>query len=204
MPGQRAPEDARRSQILRAAEDIASTRGLSGLTVRLVAARARLSTGLVFFHFSTKERLVDALLDHVLETTTVLHMTKEVAAIESPGDRLRALLAYEMKRLSREPRRIRLFFDFWARGLTHRGIKRKMQTELDRYRAAFRPMVEEVLTAEPERFARVTVEGLAAVAVSFIKGCAVQSMIDPNFRINEFLAAADSMFGDLAPANWPG
>lgn len=201
MPGQKASEEERRAQILRAAFDVASRRGLTGLTVRLVAAKAGLSTGLVLFHFKTKEHLIDALLDYVLETTTVLHVTADIARIPAPLDRLLALLAREMNRLSSEPRRIRLFFDFWARGFTHPRIRAKMQAELDRYREAFRPMTEGVLASEPERFADVSPEGLAAVAVSFIKGCAVQSMIDPkNFDIDEFLVAAQGLIGQLAPA----
>jgi len=59
-------------------------------------------------------------------------------------------------------------------------------------------MVQEVLVAEPDRFAHVTADGLAAVAVSFIKGCAVQSMIDPDhFDIGDFLAAAEALVGQL-------
>lgn len=201
MPGQKAPENSRRKQILRGAYDVASRKGLAALTVRQVAERADLSTGLVLFHFKTKEQLVTALLDYVLETTTVLHLTDEIASLPSPLDRLLALLAQEMHRLSAEPRRIRLFFDFWARGFTHPPIRMRMQAELDRYREAFRPMATEVLAAEPDRFARVTAEGLAAVAVSFIKGCAVQSMIDPkNFDIEEFLIAAQGLMGQLAPS----
>lgn len=198
MPGRKASEETRRSQIIRAASDVASRRGLEALTVRLVATRAGLSTGLVLFHFKTKDQLVIALLDHVLATTTVLHVTEDIARIASPLDRLLALLSREMDRLSREPRRIRLFFDFWAMGFRDRRIRVKMQAELDRYREAFRPMAQEVLRAEPERFPRVTAEGLAAVAVSFIKGCAVQSMIDPdNVHIDEFLHATQGLFGKL-------
>lgn len=205
MPGQKASEEARRKQILRAAYDVASKKGLAGLTVRTVAARAELSTGLVIFHFQTKEHLLIELLDYVLATTTVLRLTEEIAAIESPLDRLLALLAREMHRLSSEPRRIKLFFDYWAKGFTHPLIRMKMQAELDRYREAFRPMAVDVLAAEPERFAHVTAEGLSAVAVSFIKGCAVQSMIDPkNFDIDEFLTAAQALMGQLAPATLSG
>jgi TetR/AcrR family transcriptional regulator, transcriptional repressor of bet genes len=201
MPGMKASEDARRKQILRAAFDVASRRGLAGLTLRLVASRAGLSTGLVLFHFKSKDQLVGALLDYVLETTTVLQLTEDIASIPVPLDRLLAVLVREMDRLSSEPRRIRMFFDFWALGFTHPAVRAKMQAELDRYREAIRPMAEEVLATEPERFANVTAEGLAAVAVSFIKGCAVQSMIDPrNFRIDEFLAAAQALIGQLAPA----
>jgi TetR/AcrR family transcriptional regulator, transcriptional repressor of bet genes len=197
MPGQKASEEARRLQILRAAYDVSTRRGLGGLTVRSVAVKARLSSGLVLFHFKTKEQLLIALLDYVLATTTVLHVTEDILRIVSPLDRLLALLQREMNRLSSEPKRIRLFFDFWAQGFRNSSIRSKMQSELVRYREAFRPMAEEVLQTETDRFAHVTAEGLAAVAVSFIKGCAVQSMIDPQFSIEEYLTAMQALLGEL-------
>jgi TetR/AcrR family transcriptional repressor of bet genes len=199
MPGRHASESVRHSQIIKAAYHVAASRGLDGLTVRRVAAKAGVSPGLVLFHFKKKDQLIMALLDWLLETTTVLHVSDEIARISSPLDRLLALLQQEMDRLSSEPQRIRLFFDFWARGIRHPGIRSKMWRELARYRDAFRPMAEEVLRAAPERFHGVTAEGLAAVAVSFIKGCAVQSMIDPRrFDISEYLAATNGLVGQLA------
>ena len=201
MPGQKAAEDTRRLQILRAAYDVGARRGLASLRVRDVAASAELSPGLVLFHFKTKEQLLVALLDYVLETTTVLQWSDEIDAIASPFERLMTLLGREMDRLSSEPRRIRLFFDFWGMGFANRRIRSRMQAELDRYRAAFRPIAEEVLAAEPERFAGVSAEGLAGVAVSFIKGCAVQSMIDPRgFHIDEFLSAVHGLVGQRGDA----
>lgn len=200
MPGQRASESARRAQIIGAAFAIASTEGLDALTVRRVAKSAGLSAGLVLFHFESKERLTIALLDYVLATTTVLHVTDDIRRIPSPLDRLIALLQVEMDRFAREPHRTRLFFDFWARGIENPSIGRKMRAELDRYREAFRPIAAEALAAEPERFGHVNPDGLAAVAVSFIKGCAVQSMMDPRrFDIGQHLAAARSLLGQLAP-----
>jgi len=75
MPGRKASEQTRRDQIIRAAYDIAARRGLHGLTVRQVAAKAGLSSGLVLFHFKSKDRLIIALLDWLLETTTVLRIS---------------------------------------------------------------------------------------------------------------------------------
>lgn len=198
MPGRRAAEVIRRDQILKAAYDVASRKGLEGLTVRLVASRARLSAGLVLFHFKSRDQLIVALLDWLLATTTILRVGPEIAGIVSPLDRLLALLRQEMDRLAAEPRRIRLFFEFWVLGGRHPEIAAKMRGELARYREAFRPMAQEVLVAEPDRFSEVTPDGLAAVAVSFIKGCAVQSMIDPKrFDIVEYLAAAEALLGAL-------
>src|SRR5512132_1510953 len=102
MPRRRAPGSVRRSQIIAAAYSIAAARGLDGLTVRRVAAKAGVSTGLVLFHFETKEHLVIALLDWLLETTTVLHVGDEIARIASPLERLVGLLRQEMDRLSSE------------------------------------------------------------------------------------------------------
>lgn len=199
MPGQKASEEERRDQILRAAFDIAARDGLGGLTVRGVALKARLSAGLILFHFKTKDQLIVALLDWVLATTTVLHITEDIAKIAAPLDRLMALLQREMDRLSSEPRRMRVFFEFWVMGFRNVAIRSRMRRELVRYRQAFRSIAGEVLRAEPERFAKVTADGLAAVAVSFIKGCAVQSMIDSDrFDIKEYLAATHGLVGQLA------
>ena len=199
MPGPKASEEDRREQILEAAFDVAARRGLQGLTIRKVATKAGLSSGLVLFHFKSKERLLMALLDRLLETTTVLHLGPEIVRISSPLERLVELLRQEMNRLAQEPRRIRVFFEFWMVGLKHHDIRTKMRRELDRYREAFRPMAEAVLAAEPERFTGVTPEGLAAVSVSFIKGCAVQAMIDPeHFEIAQHLAATEGLLAQLA------
>ncbi len=141
-----------------------------------------------------------ALLDWLLETTTGCSCQR--------GDRAAFLLrstgcspCFNKRWIGcrREPRRILLFFDFWARGIRNAQIRRKMRRELARYRDAFRPMAAEVLHAEPNRFGSVTPEGLSGVAVSFIKGCAVQSMIDSrNFDLSQYLAATRALIGQLA------
>lgn len=194
MPGQKAAKDARRAQILRAGYLVASRVGLDRLTVRLVAAKAGLSSGLVHFYFKTRERLLAALLTDVLKTTTVLHVTRQITRIKSPIARLRSLLRREMVRLSSEPRLLRLFFEFWVKGLRQPLIRTRMRGEFRRYREAFRPTADAVLASEPERFAKVGAAGLAAAAVGVIEGCAVQSMVDPaTFDVDEYLIAASAL-----------
>ena len=194
MPGQKAAKDARRAQILRAGYLVASRVGLDRLTVRLVAAKAGLSSGLVHFYFKTRERLLAALLTDVLKTTTVLHVTRQITRIKSPIARLRSLLRREMVRLSSEPRLLRLFFEFWVKGLRQPLIRTRMRAEFRRYREAFRPTADAVLASEPERFAKVGAAGLAAAAVGVIEGCAMQSMVDPaTFDVDEYLIAASAL-----------
>ncbi len=194
MPGTKFDKTIRREQVIAAAYELAAEGGLRAITIRDVAVRADLSTGLVLFHFTSKEQLVLELLDWVLATTTAVRVGPEITAIPAPLDRLIALLSQEMLRLSSEPARIRVFFEFWAAGLWDAPIRGRMQPELDRYRAAFRPIAVDVIASEPNRFSSTTPAALAAVAVSLVKGCAVQTLIEPTLNIDAFLATAESLF----------
>lgn len=199
MPGKRASEGERREQILRGAFEVASREGIGSLTIRAVAAEAQVSHALVLFHFQRKENLVYALLDWLIEATSVLHVSDDVARFPRALDRLHALLQQEMARLSHQPRHVRLFLDYWALGARHEAIRARMGAELERYRAAFRTIMEELLRTEPAAFGGATPDGLAAMAVSWIHGCAVQAMIDPeHFDTDEYLAAVRGIVGQLA------
>jgi AcrR family transcriptional regulator len=198
MPGRKAPEADRKEQILNAALRTAARDGLEGLTIRNVAAEAELSSGLVLFHFNTKDALLTAALDVLLETTAVLRIDDEVARIPPSLDRLLALLRREMERLARDPWRIRLFFEYWVLGTRHPVIRQRIRAQLARYRRAFLPLAKGVIAAEPARFAEVTAEGLATVSVGLIKGCAFQAVIDPkHFDIDQFVSATEALMEHL-------
>ena len=201
MPGPKASEATRRQQILQAAHAVALRQGIGGVTIRAVAAKARLSHGLVLFHFKRKDQLVLALLDRVLASTLSPRAGEELGPIRDPRDRLRVLLRHEVDRLSHDTRQVRLFLEYWALGTRNAAIRGKIRPELERYRAVFRTITEEVLRSEPRRFAGVTPDGLAAVAVSFINGCAVQAMVDPDhFDVEEYFAAVRGIIGQVALA----
>ncbi len=201
MPGRKASEALRRHQILKAAHQVALRRGIDGVTVRAVAARARLSHGLVLFHFKRKDQLVSALLERVLTATLSLSIAEDISLIRDPRERLRELLRQEVGRLAHDTRQVRLFLEYWALGTRNAVIRGRISVELDGYRAAFRTLAEEVLRAEPARFAGVTPEGLAAIVVSFIHGSAVQAMIEPaRFDVSEYLAAVQGVLGQFPMA----
>jgi len=209
MPGQKAPEEHRRRDILSAAYDVAVRHGVEALTVRAVAARANVSHGTVLFHFNRRDKLVAALLDNVLEATTVLRIPAEVERLTRPATRLRTLLRAEMERLSGDPRQFRLFLEYWALGVRHAVIRRRVSAALDNYRAAFRAVAEGVvndasgsaLSVAARRGASSDAEGLAAVAVSFVHGCALQAVIDPKtFSVERHFEMAVRMLDGVAEA----
>ncbi len=199
MPGAKAGEDERKEQILEAALVVALRDGLERLTVRGVATEAGLSHGLVHFHFKSKARLLAALLDRLLDRTAAFEVGPDIVRVTPPLERLLTLLRQEMRRLTSDRQAIHLFFDFWLLGTRQPRIRARMRAELERYRKAFHPMVAAVVEADPDRFAGVSTEGLCAVVVAFIKGSAVQSVIDPQcFDVRDFTKAAEALLSGLA------
>jgi AcrR family transcriptional regulator len=198
MRARRIPEDERREQILHATFEVACREGIAGLTVRAVAAAAEVSHALVLFHFRRKERLVHELLDWVIARTSVLHISDDIAQFPHARDRLHAILQQEVARLSHQPEHTRLFLEFWALGVRHEEIRTRINSELERYRTAFRDIMEELLSVDPALFSGATADGLAAVAVSWIQGCAVQAMVDPaHFDTDDYLGAVRAIIGRL-------
>jgi TetR/AcrR family transcriptional repressor of bet genes len=201
MPGHKEAEATRREQILAAAYEVALQRGIDGLTVRAVAARARLSHSLLLFHFKRKDQLGLALLDRVLAGTLSLTLRDEIRTIRNPRERLRALFRGELQRLSEEPRRLRLLLEFWARGAHNAVIRQKIRAGLECYRTSFQELGAEISGGTKAGLDKGTPAGLAAVAVSLIIGYPVQAIIDPErVQADEYLAAVSGALGQLEVA----
>jgi AcrR family transcriptional regulator len=60
--------------------------------VRAVAAEVGISHGLVIHHFGNKKQLIAGLLDWLIDSTSVLHVSEDVARFPLALDRLQALL----------------------------------------------------------------------------------------------------------------
>jgi TetR/AcrR family transcriptional repressor of bet genes len=196
MPEQKTAKKSRerRAQILRAGYAVATRVGLSGLTVRLVATKARLSSGLVLFYFKTKDRLLSAVLIDLLKPSAVRRAPTRKGRHESPDARLVSLIRGETRRTLSDPRRVRLLFGYFVMGFRDPLIRARMRVALQRYREAFQPAAKAVLSAEPRRFRHASADGLAAVAAGVVEGGAVQSAIDPaHFNVGKYLAAAQSV-----------
>ena len=203
MPGHKAPEEHRRKDILRAAYDVAARHGVEAVTVRAVAGRAAVSHGTVLFHFNRRDELIASLLDSVLDATTVLRVPAEVERLTRPAERLRALLRAEMDRLSSDPRQFRLFLEYSALGVRNAAIRRKVSAALDRYRAAFlaassfthdRATTRRRTASRPQELRTGAPDGVAAVAVSLVHGCALQAVMQPKaFSVQQHFDTAVRM-----------
>ncbi len=194
MPGKKAPEELRREQILQAAFRVAVHEELEQMTIRQVAAEAGLSTGLVFFHFKSKQALLLALLDRLLES---LYETWEVPETLSPSERLLAWLQLDLQDLQPyedlprdEQGHLKLFFSYWMLAANDPAIDERMKAAHERSRQTLLPIVRAVIASQPERFRAVTPEGLVTVALAITNGVAMQSLLSTHrIDVEQIMAA---------------
>ena len=200
MPGPKAPEEQRRESILRAAFVVAARERLGGVTVRAVAEQARVSTGLVFFYFESKDALLEALLAWILRHTLVAGELPSVVRFSvSPAERMLAVLRRDVERLPRQRERVELFFDYWVLGTRQPAIRRMIRAALDRYRDAFVPLARDIVAASPQFWGAVTAEALATVAASFVEGCALRVVLDPEgFDVETYMATLATLVASPA------
>ena len=193
MPGSRAAEAVRRGQIIKAAYAVAGAKGLDAVTVRDI--RARRGSATVSCCFTSRRRNSSSWrcwtgCSRPRRSST---SPKTSRGFRSPST---DCTRYCARRCTgcRASRAGFVCSSTSGRRGSGTGDSHEDAPGARPLRDAFRPMVEEVLRAEPERFAGVSAEGLSAVAVSFIKGCAVQAMIDPDdFDIEQYLTATEGL-----------
>ena len=178
----RLSEGERRSQILQAAFAIALRDGLEAVTARSVGKEAGLSQGLVFFHFTSAEGLMDALIAEVTEATLAAAEPATSAERGDPAGPFGAFLADRLVSLDQEGSRriLELMVEAWVAGLRMPGARESVRRAAERYRAALAPMAEVAIAAQPERFASVSPSALASLALSVLLGTAIQATIEPH------------------------
>jgi AcrR family transcriptional regulator len=181
---------------LLAAFKVASQKRLDGLTIRAIADEAKLSSGLVSFHFGNREGLLMALLDWLLQTTVVGSPTTEVRALPTAAQRLLGLLSQELTLLPERKPRLELFFDFWVLGFGHPLVRARMRKALSRYRKVITPLADAVVLESPERFAGVSGADLTQLVVATILGCVMQAIVDARgFDLERAIATLSAAVG---------
>lgn len=183
MPGKKEAEALRWEQIMQAAFRVAAREGLEQLTFRLVAHEAGLSTGLVFFHFKSKEALLLALLDQVLDS---LFDRWEVSENMPPAERLLALIQLDLQDISQSEEveaTLEMFFTYWVMSIHDPAINERIQHAIERSKQAFLPTIQALIESEPVRFRHVTPEGFVTVIIGITQGYVIQTLLN-NHRVD--------------------
>jgi AcrR family transcriptional regulator len=100
---------ARRAQLIECAIDAIADVGYQKASLAEIARRAGITKGAIFYHFTNRDELIEAVFGHVLTAGTDLIMSR-VRAAETPRAQLRAYVGAFVESLHVNPRAIQVMF----------------------------------------------------------------------------------------------
>jgi AcrR family transcriptional regulator len=164
------PAQKRRRELLVAAKRLFVKKGYRGTTTEEIARAARLTKGALYHHFESKEEVLFALVDTMLERfrSTFAPLAETQFA---PGQFARIFLEGQAKDNFREFRNL---LDIWVQSMRIPRIRRFLFKHYEDALSFF------TMYLDP-RYGRTTVERrrLGIVTIAFIDGLAARLALDP-------------------------
>ena len=172
-PRTRKDVDERRAQILDATREVALERGLANLRVNDVAGHLGISSGLVHYHFSSKDELLVEML-RAMATDDVARLREAVAADGEPVARMDTVLR-EYLPVTRRDESWALWIDWWDEALRSEPLA-VISSEFD---TAWVAILEELITdgVEGGVFDCKDAHGAAWRLSALLDGLAVQVVL---------------------------
>jgi AcrR family transcriptional regulator len=192
---ERIPEGSR-NRLLDAAVDVFARRGYERATVDEIAEAAGLSKGTVYWHFSSKAALFQALLEERVDrpAETVMEVTR-TAPPEQPT--APAVGAGFLRMLAEQPAVLRLWQEYAVAAARDPEVRERYVRRQQRLREA----VAETLRIRQQRLGGVPFaippEHLAAAFVALGMGLAMEAQVDPD-------AIPSTLYGDMLALVYDG
>ena len=114
--------EQRRQQILDATHRVTLERGLHDVRIADVAAELNVSTGLIHYHFDTRDELLEAMLRETA-AAEVVALRQALATLATPAARLARLIDEYLPSLRRDQSWV-LWIDVWGEALRDPNIRR--------------------------------------------------------------------------------
>jgi AcrR family transcriptional regulator len=124
----RIAPDLRRRQILEATHRVTLARGLHDMRVGDVAVELEVSSGLIHYHFATKDDLIEAMLGEMAEREIVA-VRRALHRLATPEERLARVIDTYLPSSRRDPSWL-LWIDVWGEALRDVNLRR-ISEELD-------------------------------------------------------------------------
>jgi AcrR family transcriptional regulator len=172
-PRTRKDVDERRAQIIEATREVALVRGLAHLRVADVATHLDISSGLVHYHFSSKDELLVEML-RTMAASDVSRLQETVDTGADPVDRLDDAIR-EYLPAARRDESWALWIDWWDEALRSEALA-TISAEFD---TAWVGILEELIDAGVEQgvFDSKDTHGAAWRLSALLDGLAVQVVL---------------------------
>jgi AcrR family transcriptional regulator len=168
-------------RILEAAKKILSERGYAKLTLQAIEEESGEYRALVAYYFGSKQGLVDAIIDSLMEAEDEA-LRERLAEIDEPGERVRALIE-EQRQISADWRGFRAFYELLPNIMRDERLREVLAADYAKSRELDRQTLAAGRPGGPgggrvAAGADKDLGKLAALSVAIVEGLAVQYAAD--------------------------
>jgi len=189
----------RREQIVEAAVAVIIEKGLPRLTLSEIEAKVGMSRGQLTYYFKTKEDILLAVFDHLLEMMCRQHGQADREKLELPPsdaqweEMTRWVLDQILSKPGVNPEFHCLQYTFLAQSAHRQDFRKRLATLYEEWRSCSAELLARELTARPPVRA-VNARALATVVQAILHGLVMQLAADPTcMNKEEVLATAMDM-----------
>lgn len=183
----------RRQSLLDAAIAVIARKGLTGITIRKIATEAKCSYGVVSFHFNSKEGIITAALDYLVEEyENLLDINK--TRDSSPASRIRTMVETDFDGRIANGKRIAVWISFWAETVRVRSYRERCSEQKVRYHVFTE---ENVAALARDRSIAVDAEQVARTLNAIIDGFWIANLVANNTGAAAQRAAKQACFAYL-------
>lgn len=174
-PFRRAPDHERKHDLIRATLECVAENGIHAATVRAIAVRAGVTSGLIRHYFESKNNMIEAAYRTTMTEMTALVKQASQDAENTAGDRLRQFIAANLSTPVIDIKRLTLWASFISRVHVDAAMAEIHREHYLDFRRELEPLVGDVL-AEAGRPAgqaecrRATIKINAAIDGLWLEG----------------------------------
>lgn len=200
----RAPDFERRSDMIEATLDCIAETGIRAATVRALAARAGVSSGLIRHHFASKDNLILAAYRRIIEMITRPALDVLESADGTPHRRLARFVVASLSEPVADPRMLSLWATFISQIHVDPQIAAMHRENYVSFRKATEPLIGELLAAEGRGTDAGERERLAIAINALLDGLWLEGCLSPQDmpereRIEIGLRSVEALLGVKLP-----
>ena len=166
----------RRKSLLDAAIAVIARSGLSGITIQAIADEAECSYGVVSYQFQSKDGIILAAFDQMVEEYESTIATFEQSGA-SPADRIRAIVESDFEGTVASVHHIAVWASFWAESIRSPSYRQRCSELKHRYNSRAETHIDALAK---ERSMVLNAERVARSLNAMIDGFWISNMITGN------------------------
>ena len=169
--GRKSNAPRRREQIVWALYECLAERGQEKVTVKEIAAKAGLPSGVIHYYFKSKDDIISCLAVAIVEKYGKL-IDEKIAAAPSTELKIESAIDFIVDELVFNPPLNRVFYNLIQMAFERKNLEKVVRGLLKEYRQRLAHVFEEAGAGKASK-------GLGAALVAVTEGFSLQCLVDP-------------------------